>query len=238
MVVGLLIFQLNYLGFPATWTVLTRERGNACVAHCYWMLCPVTSIICTNLFKLYTFTSLISSALWSHNACPTADFAHFICGVYYSLKWAKIPIQRMHRRQCLLKYGCTARVVCTAGAVCCSHSCQHNFQLRRTDVCTLSKTPVSLDAPDKHSLLLAVIHPVVGTLWNTPKSSGVPTAKNLEHEGQGIVQANWVGLHAQSKHCIACRVTPTLTSLHGRGTWPICFGNFDTRCFCAYNNAQ
>jgi hypothetical protein len=91
------------------------------------------------------------------------------------------------------------RVISTADALCGSHAFQHNFQLfvaQKYALCR--KFLVALEFPDRNSVLVAVIPLSHWSALNTPTSLGVPTAKNPEDLGQGIVQASWLGLRVLS----------------------------------------
>jgi hypothetical protein len=72
-------------------------------------------------------------------------------------------------------------VISTADALCGSHAFQHNFQLFVAQKCVLlKKFLVSLKSPGKHSVFIAVLPLSYSSGLNTPKSLGVPTAKNRE----------------------------------------------------------
>jgi hypothetical protein len=67
------------------------------------------------------------------------------------------------------------RVIYTADAV------QHNFQFLVAWRCALyRKSLLSFESPDRHSLLVALAPLSHRSTLNTPKSLGVPTAKNPE----------------------------------------------------------
>jgi hypothetical protein len=72
-------------------------------------------------------------------------------GYITHLKKQKIPSQSMSG--C-----CSVREISTADALCGSHTFQHNFELFIAQRCALClKLLVSLESPDRHSLLVAVI---------------------------------------------------------------------------------
>jgi hypothetical protein len=90
----------------------------------------------------------------------------------------------MSRSQYLLRYG-QVGVLSKAGPLCGSHSFQNNCQLFGTQTRAICrKFLVSLEFPDRHSLLIAAM----------PLSHWSPLniARNPEYWGQEIVQASWL----------------------------------------------
>jgi hypothetical protein len=76
-------------------------------------------------------------------------------------------------------------LISTADAVWGSHAFQHNFKLfakQRWALCR--KILLSIESPDAHSLLVAIIPLSHWSALNTPKTSCVPTARNPRDLGQ------------------------------------------------------
>jgi hypothetical protein len=93
----------------------------------------------------------------------------------------------MSRDQCLLRYGRCSFDLYSRCPMWFPYMSTQLSALRRTEVRTLLKIPgytrISWQAFSTRCW----------SALNTPKSSGVFTAKNPEDWGQGIVQASWLG---------------------------------------------